>query len=600
MADETEKITYEIVIDDSKATASANKVSDSFDKIEDSTKKATGAVKDHSAALDKAVPGFSNLTGGIQNAIMAAKAFIATPLGLVIGAIGLAVAALTAYFKGSEEGQDRLAKITAVLNVAFEKLKQVLEFVGEAIFDVIDGTATFEDKLGFLGKALDASIVPLKLLLIGLQKIADLTGASKVIDEVVAAGKKIAALEDEIDARENDMIVKRAETNKKVFDLREKAIKEEGAQKKKTIQEAIDLEKELSAEEVKQAQARYDLQLLQDKQTGKLTEEQKKRQAELLAAKINAESQAAQNTLRLQKEVEALNDAAAKKAADESKKQIEAAQKAADEKVKVEKDLFARLGKIGEQWRQDQKEAREQQIHDKIADEELDKQLAERKKKRLDKETEDAKKQAQIDKLIQAQKLANTSLILGQVSGLLDQKSAEYKAFAIAQSSIDTYRAATAALAEGGGFPFGEILAGITIAIGLANVAKIAGFAEGGISGTRITKGMGKSIYRSNGDNMLATVRTGEVILNENQQAALGGARTFSAIGVPGFASGGITDSQLTNSLNNSFIDSQANSDRNVSNLINAVRASSQKVLVIEDVENLINQRIGIRETATL
>lgn len=42
-----------------------------------------------------------------------------------------------------------------------------------------------------------------------------------------------------------------------------------------------------------------------------------------------------------------------------------------------------------------------------------------------------------------------------------------------------------------------------------------------------------------NGDNVLAYVKPGEVILNEQQQNALGGARTFSAIGVPGFSSYG-------------------------------------------------------------
>mgnify|MGYP000939289374 CR=1 FL=1 len=44
---------------------------------------------------------------------------------------------------------------------------------------------------------------------------------------------------------------------------------------------------------------------------------------------------------------------------------------------------------------------------------------------------------------------------------------------------------------------------------------------------------------QSNGDNVLATVKTNEVILNENHQAALGGDRVFRAIGVPGFADGG-------------------------------------------------------------
>lgn len=45
-----------------------------------------------------------------------------------------------------------------------------------------------------------------------------------------------------------------------------------------------------------------------------------------------------------------------------------------------------------------------------------------------------------------------------------------------------------------------------------------------------------------NGDNVLATVKTGEVILNEEQQKRLGGAKTFAQIGVPGFASGGMVE----------------------------------------------------------
>lgn len=44
-----------------------------------------------------------------------------------------------------------------------------------------------------------------------------------------------------------------------------------------------------------------------------------------------------------------------------------------------------------------------------------------------------------------------------------------------------------------------------------------------------------------NGDNIFATVRTNEVILNEEQQRRLGGPAVFKSIGVPGFASGGYT-----------------------------------------------------------
>lgn len=69
----------------------------------------------------------------------------------------------------------------------------------------------------------------------------------------------------------------------------------------------------------------------------------------------------------------------------------------------------------------------------------------------------------------------------------------------------------------------------------------IAGFAEGGIvgydSGGIINDGV--AIRRANGDNRLITAKTGEVVLTETQQMAIGGAPVLAAAGVPGFATGG-------------------------------------------------------------
>ena len=81
---------------------------------------------------------------------------------------------------------------------------------------------------------------------------------------------------------------------------------------------------------------------------------------------------------------------------------------------------------------------------------------------------------------------------------------------------------------------------GVVLASGLGAVKKISsvetpsGFADGGL----VTDGF--EISRSNGDNRLVTVKDGEVILNEDQQEALGGASIFKMIGVPGFATGGV------------------------------------------------------------
>lgn len=85
-------------------------------------------------------------------------------------------------------------------------------------------------------------------------------------------------------------------------------------------------------------------------------------------------------------------------------------------------------------------------------------------------------------------------------------------------------------------------VAAINVAFAAARVA-VDSFAGGGqtrpLSGQRIT---GRPNIRPlpNGDNLLAYVRTGEVILNEPQQRLLGGPEVFRRIGVPGFADGGV------------------------------------------------------------
>ena len=103
-------------------------------------------------------------------------------------------------------------------------------------------------------------------------------------------------------------------------------------------------------------------------------------------------------------------------------------------------------------------------------------------------------------------------------------------------------------LVSGGiwGTIFYAVQAALAVGEYAMNVQKInsAQFATGGkivgLSSGKITT-TSNIPARSNGDNVLATVKTGEVILNESQQKALGGDATFASIGVPGFAGGGYT-----------------------------------------------------------
>jgi hypothetical protein len=108
---------------------------------------------------------------------------------------------------------------------------------------------------------------------------------------------------------------------------------------------------------------------------------------------------------------------------------------------------------------------------------------------------------------------ARNFLSAGQT--LAKEGTLEAKSLAIAQSTMNTYQAAAAAIAPpplGLGPVAGIPLMASTIALGLAQVAKISGaFAEGGFVG-----GMNGASYGR--DNTYAQVRTGEQILNANDQ----------------------------------------------------------------------------------
>lgn len=150
------------------------------------------------------------------------------------------------------------------------------------------------------------------------------------------------------------------------------------------------------------------------------------------------------------------------------------------------------------------------------------------------------------NKLAEEQKVLDASN--AEKEKLQDELAKKEKRLNIVQSIIQTALSVSRALANPPGFPFSlpqAIIAGIQ---GAAQTAIIAAqpLAMGGlITGRRVTDQQNIST-RSNGDNVLATVRRGEVVLNNRQQNALGGAATFRAIGVPGFAAGGVISAPIS------------------------------------------------------
>ena len=113
----------------------------------------------------------------------------------------------------------------------------------------------------------------------------------------------------------------------------------------------------------------------------------------------------------------------------------------------------------------------------------------------------------------------------------------EEKRIAIIQAIIQGALAFQRALAQGSFL--------LAIPTGIAAAAQIATIAaqplaEGGVvTGQRVNQKQNIPT-RSNGDNVLAYVKRGEVVLNQRQQSLLGGSPTFRRIGIKGFADGGI------------------------------------------------------------
>lgn len=517
-------------------------------------------VGNYTGALDKLVPGLGATANGFMSMKSTAMAFIATPIGAVIGALGLAIGALTVYFKGSEEGQDSLSKAMNIGKVIFEQVTLVVEKLGEVLFKSISFVADLAMKVvDFVAPAV-----------------------SQALQVAIDAANQITELEDSIDARENELIVRRAENAKKVAQLREQALSLEGDAKRKVIQEAIDLEKALAKEETEQAANRLKLLEAQIAAEGRATEEQKKQRADLTAAKIKAETEEYSSTLRFQKELEKLNE-------EEAKKRKERNELLAEEK-RLKEDLATVNERLAKQT-EVEIPALDLKIQ-KTAD--LGKALDGIKKKN-EESAKQTQENAKIAEKASQDQIKSAVALSAAVIGLGDADTKAKKALGLTTIAINSGIGVSEAIKAGAGKPWplnlAAILSGITAVLtGITQAKGLLGFAYGGLTGTRIMSHHGTPINRSNGDNLLATVRTGEVILNERQQAALGGDRTFARIGVPGFATGGIVSSaaQRSESIAYQYQLFEAISRIQPVVTVEDINAGVNRVQVIEDRARVI------------
>lgn len=143
------------------------------------------------------------------------------------------------------------------------------------------------------------------------------------------------------------------------------------------------------------------------------------------------------------------------------------------------------------------------------------------------------------------------------VGSLFDEQSAEYKALAMTQNFIDTYRAATAALAPpptGAGPLFGPVLAAATILAGTANASRIAGFASGGFTGSGSHKD-------HTGHRVAGVVHDNEYVVPKWQVTHPTYSPLVSSLEMgrlKGYADGGLVAQSITQPVNNELALSNA------------------------------------------
>lgn len=443
------------------------------EKLNASIDKNTNLIKTNSTALEKQRLNVGNYSKSIEEAagniniagqntgqLTAKLSALASPVGIAVGlftALGAAYARSSIGAKDLEFAQNQLSASVTIITDKFAGL-----------------FSSVEDGEGALSKLLNTA---LKFSIIGITDALGLTNivedsrnaalAQQTLDGILEDRGLILAANNELLAENAELLTTLTDTTQSLS-VREAAaikIKENAAKASKDIIASLKAEK-AALEAIKV-----------EKDDGALNKQKADLETRITAEQTKAKRLSEQATKAL---------AAAKK--------LDAAE---TERVRKEVEKFLQTVRTfnpereaaEEKASQERAEKAQQFLNDLNVDtlSQFDRfnsltltkvQIAEQSKREEIAETTEFMRQQE------DQRLQVLAIALGQASALFNENTVAYKIIATADAVINTYRAANLALAS---FPppFGAIAAGVSIATGLANVARIQGaqFAEGGFTG---------------------------------------------------------------------------------------------------------------------
>lgn len=317
----------------------------------------------------------SSLGGMAQGFIgitRASLAFIATPIGAVIAAIGLVIGALVNYLKSSQQGIDAVTAVTRPLQAIMSSLMGVLQNVGKMLFDAFSNpkktmTELYEfvkqnliNRFTAFGKILEGIIeLDFQKVTDGVLQagtgVEDLTSkiqngakaTGKFLDDAIKKGQEIDRLKKEIERGElayqkqqiktNDLIDEQLLISKDTS----RTFAERGAAANEIIRLTTELskkEEEIIQKKIKALQLEYSM-----KDAKALTIEEQQKMIDLEKQLDEAQDRGLNATLEQQRVLSGLKKEQEAQAKEAQAKEAERRQKAIDDaiaKSQQEIDLF--------------------------------------------------------------------------------------------------------------------------------------------------------------------------------------------------------------------------------------------------------------------
>ena len=520
-----ESKTFKIAFEVDGLTGEVKNVEEFTEKMKDAQKQ-TEKTAEEATIFSDIKDRFSDMTKGLRKVVASMKTLKGAIAATGIGALVVAIGSLIAYFKSSEEGSRKLAIATEALSLIFGKLTEFAGKLGKGLVDTFNNP---KEALNNFGRLLKDQIVNrvtgmLELLpalgkAIGLAfkgkfkeaaKVAAnatgkvLLGVENVVEKAQEIGTKaveaFGKLKEEVEAAvetatqlvdaqrairdqqqrlvvENAKLNKELEEQKKIAEDTSLAYEERAAALEKVGETQVKLAKNVAD----QAKAEEDLLKLQieNANTYEEREELETQLAEATAARIDAQTQLSIVELeaaKLGRELE-----------------LEELDRKRSIRDMIEELNQEELDNAFEQARQELAIAERQAMEElellKATDEEKEQAAQAFSNKRKKIAEEEAKFREELEKQVADANLSVAAGALGAISDLLGENSKASKAFAVAQTTIQTYQAAQAAYASQlvPGDPTSPvraaIAAGVAIASGLANVRSILKTSPEGTSG---------------------------------------------------------------------------------------------------------------------